>query len=202
MSEQNTDSDKVTQAIQDLRQIDAHVLDPISFHCLEALHHRATAYEGNVRRILDIRVLELAHTLAKRAAQTRQTAYSVGAEQHRPAEHESLQDLVRYLAHNSAPVHMEVVDGESPRAPTELKAVAIFRNTWSKLSVNKRVETALKNGPQNAGPINSHMVALRSLELMRDISPDYLNRFMTHIDTLMLLDSAGKELKQKRTRAR
>lgn len=202
MSESTSDSVKVTQAIQALRQIDAHVLDPISFHGVEALHRRASAYEGNVRRNLDIRILELAHTLAKRAAQTSQTASSLAASKHRPAANEALQDLVRYLAHNSEPIRLEVVDGESPRAPTELKAVANFRNTWSKLSVNKRVETALKNGPQNAGPINSHMVALRSLELMRDISPDYLNRFMTHIDTLMLLDRAGKELKQKRTRAR
>jgi hypothetical protein len=33
---------------------------------------------------------------------------------------------------------------------------------------------------------------LRSLGLMRDISPDYLNRFMTHVDTLLRLDEADK----------
>jgi hypothetical protein len=33
---------------------------------------------------------------------------------------------------------------------------------------------------------------LRSLGLMRDISPDYLSRFMAHVDTLMCLEEADK----------
>jgi hypothetical protein len=36
------------------------------------------------------------------------------------------------------------------------------------------------------------MLVLRSLGLMRDISPDYLNRFMAHVDTLLYLEEAGK----------
>jgi hypothetical protein len=35
------------------------------------------------------------------------------------------------------------------------------------------------------------MLVLRSLGLMRDISPDYLNRFMGYVDTLLCLDEAG-----------
>jgi hypothetical protein len=50
----------------------------------------------------------------------------------------------------------------------------------------------MAQAPQNAGPINSHMLVLRSLGLMRDISPDYLNRFMAHVDTLLCLEEAGK----------
>jgi hypothetical protein len=34
---------------------------------------------------------------------------------------------------------------------------------------------------------------LRSLALMRDISPDYLNRFMSYADTLLRLDQGEKE---------
>jgi hypothetical protein len=34
------------------------------------------------------------------------------------------------------------------------------------------------------------MLVLRSLGLMRDISPDYLNRFMGYVDTLLILDSS------------
>jgi hypothetical protein len=32
------------------------------------------------------------------------------------------------------------------------------------------------------------MLVLRSLALMRDIAPDYLNRFMSYVDTLLCLD--------------
>jgi hypothetical protein len=75
----------------------------------------------------------------------------------------------------------------------ELKTIRNFRNTWSKLSVEKQVTQALEQAPANAGPINSHMLVLRSLALMRDISPDYLNRFMTYADTLLCLDQGEKE---------
>jgi hypothetical protein len=47
--------------------------------------------------------------------------------------------------------------------------------------------------PKNAGPINSHMLVLRALTLMREASPDYLNRFICYADTLLCLDQAGQE---------
>jgi hypothetical protein len=67
-----------------------------------------------------------------------------------------------------------------------------FRNTWSKLSVDKQVAKALGQGPRNAGPINSHRLVLASLALMREISPDYLNRFMCYADALLCLDQSGQ----------
>jgi hypothetical protein len=68
--------------------------------------------------------------------------------------------------------------------------VALFRQQLGKISVQKQVTQAIAQAPQNAGPINSHMLVLRSLGLMRDLSPDYLNRFMGYVDTLFFLDSA------------
>jgi hypothetical protein len=67
-----------------------------------------------------------------------------------------------------------------------------FRNTWSKLSADRQVAKALGQGPQNAGPINSHRLVLASLALMREISPDYLNRFMCYADALLCLDQSGQ----------
>ena len=86
--------------------------------------------------------------------------------------------------------HAEAADTSTPR--TELKSVRQFRSTWSRLSAQKQVSQALGQAPKNAGPINSHMLVLRSLGLMRSISPDYLNRFMVHVDTLLCLDEADK----------
>jgi hypothetical protein len=37
------------------------------------------------------------------------------------------------------------------------------------------------------------MVVLRSLALMRDISPDYLNRFMSYVDALLCLEQVDRE---------
>ena len=74
---------------------------------------------------------------------------------------------------------------ESPR-------VRQFRKQLRQISVQKRVSKAIARAPQNAGPINSHMLVLRALGLMRDISPDYLNRIMTHVDTLLCLEEADR----------
>jgi hypothetical protein len=201
MSELILDSSPQAQAIQALRQNKAHLLDPVGFFGLEALHHRASAYEGNVRSILNAKILQLAQTCAARVAQASHTAGGNASVPKLPAQQETLEGLVRRMAHqDSDPLQSR--GGDRPGTPTELRAVKYFRSTWSKLSVNKQIQSALDKAPQNAGPINSHMVALRSLAHMRDISPDYLNRFMTHIDTLMRLELTGKEIKPTRARSR
>lgn len=80
-------------------------------------------------------------------------------------------------------------DGRRPQAP-ELKSVAYFRNTWSRLSTEQQLTQTLAQAPENAGPMNSQHLVLRSLEVMRDISPDYLQGFMSYIDALIWLDFA------------
>jgi len=101
-----------------------------------------------------------------------------------------LAELVRRLEQHS---HAEGRVAENVEPRPELKTIRNFRNTWAKLSVDKQVAQALEQAPKNAGPINSHMLVLRSLALMRDISPDYLNRFMSYADTLLCLDQGEKE---------
>lgn len=113
------------------------------------------------------------------------------AAQQQPTQRNPLGELRKYIA-------QQVTEGSSPTAdgvsglgqPLELKTSRVFRNTWSKLSVDRQVAQALDKAPKNAGPINSHMLLLRSLTLMRDISPDYLNRFTSYVDTLLALDHA------------
>ncbi len=73
----------------------------------------------------------------------------------------------------------------------ELKSARRFSETWSKLQSESQVEQALQRSPENAGPFNPHMLMVRSLALMRDLSPDYLHRFMQHADTLLWLDQAS-----------
>jgi hypothetical protein len=201
MSELPVHASPAEQAIQALRQRQAHIVDPVGFHSLEALQRRASAYQGNVRSILDAKILQLAQACSARVVHASHSASVTARAQCFSVPQEALEGLVRRMSHQE-PDRLHTSGGERPSAPTELRAVKCFRNTWSKLSVHKQIQSALDNAPHNAGPINSHMVALRSLALMRDISPDYLNRFMTHIDTLMCLESAGKESKVPRMRSR
>lgn len=87
-------------------------------------------------------------------------------------------------------------------SPTlELKTVRESRGTWARLSVDKQLALAMKQAPKNAGPINSHMLILRSLAMMQEISPDYLSRMVSYVDTLLALDPGEKEVVVKRKKA-
>lgn len=78
----------------------------------------------------------------------------------------------------------------------ELRSAQAFRETWSRLAAEDEVVQAVQRGPENAGPLNSHMLVLRTLGLMRELSPDYLRRFMAHADTLLWLEQASSQLRQ------
>ena len=172
--------------VQALRLVGAHQVDPIRFHYIQVLAARAGTYEGPVRRVLDAKLQVAVAALHASCAQAKTST----AEPDSAMPSASLGDLVRHMAgHALDKPGGYAVAHTTPR--TELKSVQAFRNTWSKLSADKQVVQALEQAPKNAGPINSHVVALRSLALLRDVSPDYLNRFMTYVDTLMCLSQNG-----------
>lgn len=78
-------------------------------------------------------------------------------------------------------------------ASSEMASVRRFREAWSRIAAEDQVDQAVGRGPVNAGPLNSHMLVLRSLALMRKLSPDYLRRFLSHVDTLLWLDQANQK---------
>lgn len=208
--------------IASLRAQGADRFDPVRLHYVEALAKRATAHQGAVKDVLDAKLaqavaafklrFDVARGDAEKAVEhaVRHHPHAAGGLQQLLAAGDvkgvqqtiatlktgeppaSLSALLRRLEQH--PPQHAVTRPELDAAPrTELKTIRNFRNTWSKLSVDKQVAQALEQAPKNAGPINSHMLVLRSLALMRDISPDYLNRFMSYADTLLCLDQGEKE---------
>jgi len=194
----------------------------VRLHYIEALAKRAIAHQGSIKRILNTRLAQTLTAFKERFDQAQSDAKETVARnvpQYPHASNDlqqlfvagdfnglrrfvanlktneqcaSLGALVRELEQHSpenADVRLKVNVGSR----SELKTIRNFRNTWSKLSVGKQMTRALEQTPKNAGPINSHMLVLRSLALMRDISSDYLNRFMSYADTLLCLDQCEKE---------
>ncbi|MBK7954209.1 MAG: DUF2894 domain-containing protein [Candidatus Accumulibacter sp.] len=205
-----------------LRMQGADRLDPVRFHFIEALARRVRQHQGDVKRILNGKLTEALTAYRERLEQTQEAARETIArttEQYldvaddlqrlfvagdfsgverfvakleKNERHSSLADLTRYIAQHSP----EDVDGGLAGdigSHSELKSMRYFRNTWAKLSVDRRVAQAIEQGPKNAGPLNSHRLVLRSFALMRDISPDYLNRFVSYVDTLLWLDQADRK---------
>jgi hypothetical protein len=178
--------------IDSLRRSGADQFDPVRLHYLQVLATRASAHQGRVKRILDARLAQALAAFKERYERSQSDARDTVAPSNESDSRPSLGELVRYMAQHSP----DPVDGRlegNPGLRRELKSVRYFRNTWSKLSVDKRVAQALDQAPKNAGPINSHSLVLRSLALMRDISPDYLNRFTSYVDTLLCLDQCMEE---------
>jgi hypothetical protein len=212
----------INSLIESLRLAGAGHFDAVRLHYLQVLAQRAVGHPAPVKRLLDAKLAHALAAYKDRferaqgetrdavarivrnhpdAAADLQRLLQGGdfkavrqrmATLNNSANRVSLGDLTRRLAQRSlSDVDAGSDSGTGPGS--ELQTTQFFRDTWSKLSVGKRVTQELDNAPKNAGPINSHMLVLRSLATMRDISPDYLSRFTSYVDTLLSLDQCNKE---------
>ncbi|KAF0805903.1 hypothetical protein A6D6_01959 [Alcanivorax xiamenensis] len=75
----------------------------------------------------------------------------------------------------------------------ELKALRQLRATRARLHTQKRIDHAIAQSPGDAGPLNAHRLVTRSVETLRGLSPDYLNHFVSYMDTLLALEKVAKK---------
>jgi hypothetical protein len=73
----------------------------------------------------------------------------------------------------------------------ELRSTRQFRDLWAKRTIDRAIARALDEAPENAGPLNAHQLVIRALNTMGEISPDYLNRFVSYVHTLIWLEQAA-----------
>lgn len=177
-----------------LRASGADRRDPVRFAYLEALERRAATQPEAVRRALLARIDTAADQLAALPGPSGETPVD-------NATTSPLAELLAYIGQHAheqpetpyspapSPNTQRKARPRAPRAP-ELKSVAYFRNTWSKLSAEQQLTQTLAQAPENAGPMNSQHLVLRSLQVMRDVAPDYLQGFMSYVDTLIWLEHA------------
>ena len=85
------------------------------------------------------------------------------------------------------------VAGDPPAAggTAELRSLAPFRKTLAALATDQLVAREQRGGPADSGPLNPQMLAIRSLESMQALSPQYLARFVTYLDALFWLDRSA-----------
>ncbi|KVD28702.1 hypothetical protein WI83_21875 [Burkholderia ubonensis] len=159
-------------------------LDPVRFHRIDALERRAAGHDGDARRLLDARLDALLAGYAddvERAGAHADDANEPDVAHARPASG-ALAGLVTHIAR----------DAQADRAGIDPALIEYFRETWSKVRTEKQYRQALDQVPRNAGPLNSSSLVHRSLSLMRDLSPGYLQQFLSYVDALAWLeDLAG-----------
>ena len=184
MTEASPSPSDAQALLQPAQAADAAQLDPVGWHHIQVLTERTRTQTGLAQVLLQAKLNSaLAQLQARLAAQKKQHTQHIQPTRHTPSP---LSALLRDMAAPSA---------DRPLSPgghgrMDKPHIVQFRQQLGKISVQKQVTQAIAQAPQNAGPINSHMLVLRSLGLMRDLSPDYLNRFMGYVDTLFFLDSA------------
>ena len=196
----------VEAAIEALRAQGLPTLDPAGFHPLQTLARRAAGLQGPARRFLDGRLAQ-----ALLGARGRLAAVSAAATVDRAVEltrdraaapqviapPSPLALLTRELhalhdttAEGTAAASQHAGDERSARraAAGELRALRAFKSTWSHLRDEQRLAQALAAVPPNAGPLNTQRLVLRSLQRMRELSPGYFHRFVSHLETLQWLE--------------
>lgn len=176
--------------LQALREAGAPQRAPLRWHQLERLHARlatlppavSVQLESGVERALQACEQELANAPGPakkpRAVPAPRHAALAALNQHLRQQHERTA--------RDAALAGEAID------PSELASLRRFRASWSRIAAEDQVAQAISRTPDNAGPLNSHALVLRSLALMRELSPDYLQRFLAQLDTLMWLEDLGQ----------
>jgi hypothetical protein len=179
---------KTAPALPDLvamRVVGAARVDAVGWHYIETLALRTQAQSGPARLLLQAKLQEAMLRFETRMGKNQPDAVQAPARMLPSPMATLLQDIRQKNASQASGQTTGWQEAENPR-------IQAFKKQLNKISVQKQVTQAMAQAPQNAGPINSHMLVLRSLGLMRDLSPDYLNRFMAHVDTLLCLEEAGK----------
>lgn len=179
----------------DLSQVpgaaEAAQLDPVGWHYLQVLAERTRTQSGPAQALLQAKLQTALAQFQSRLKARLQDRLQAQAPKAIPPSNRAASPLSVLLKDMAAP------SAERPLSLTghgriENPRTTQFRQQLSKIRVQKQVTQAIAQAPQNAGPINSHMLVLRSLGLMRDLSPDYLNRFMGYVDSLLVLEAVGQ----------
>ena len=186
---------------------DAPSLDPVRSAVVEALARRAAAQQGEARQRLMLRIEELLAQGAAAKPPTDRTAAAPGEGETRRAALTRLSELVDRLGRSpTSPVLASSPPGRDAArhddasrmapaahvaAPASRNAVTAFKGTWSRLRADQRLRQAMAQVPAMAGPLNSSHVINRTLQAVRELSPEYLDAFMLHVDTLLWLEQAS-----------
>lgn len=184
-------------ALDGWRDIGADRADPVRFRFIEALARRASGYDGEARRLLEARlaglVADYGEVLARAANET-------PSPETPPQTASALAGLAALREHLGRHEHPAVAGptphaAPAPAASTPLRAqpaepalADYFRDTWARVSVDRQLRQSQAGVPENAGPLNTNHLVHRSLSLMREVSPGYLEQFLSYVDALSWLE--------------
>lgn len=150
-------------------------VDPLRFRFVEALARRVAAHAGPARGHLDDRLAQALAAYARTVAQTPPGPPAPAPAVPGPGPVAGLVDALGGLA--------------PAGAEPELKALREFRRHWTLLRADQRLHQSRADVPDQAGPLNSQHLVHRTLAVLRELSPEYLDGFMAQVDALLWLEA-------------
>lgn len=175
------------------QQLDRH--DPLGFAVIEALQARAQAQQGAVRQLLDARLATMVAAYAARSAEQtarapRRARNAAAAVAERASPLSGLLATLAAHAHTQAPPVPRDAPRHTAPAPAfpALPAISEFRDLWATVRNESQKRISLAQGPGDGGPLNSAVLVHRSLTLMSELSPGYLQHFLMYLDNLAWLE--------------
>ncbi|WP_130620724.1 DUF2894 domain-containing protein [Dyella amyloliquefaciens] len=174
------------------REAHADRLDPVRFHFIDALEKRASHQQGEVRRLLDGKLSTLIEAYTRDLKKAAKRIDKAGApasldERNRGA----LGELVDRLTLHAAERDARAVPDETTADSSEFPALATldeFQQIWSQVRTQSQVRQSMQQAPTGAGPLNSSALVHRSIALMRELSPGYLQQFLSYVDDLAWIE--------------
>ncbi|MNV47036.1 hypothetical protein D3C71_1388910 [compost metagenome] len=190
----------IRAALDAWRECGADRVNPVRFHAMQALARRAAAYGGLARQRLDGRLAELVQAYESelvRAEESEPTGAALPAAPRGapslPAAPQPgpLAELIDYIAAPFPADSGEAAarDAAGLRAAyPEVPMLDYFRAVWSRVSADRQVRQSQEQVHKNAGPLNSNQLVHRALSLMREVSPGYLEKFLSYTDALIWME--------------
>lgn len=170
--------------VEDMRVRGAARFDPVGWRVIEAMMRRLDVLTGPAR-------VALVRRIERRLAGLRVGVEHAGGTNPLLARRRPLAELLEHVARQAGVADPDGgLAGTEAQAAAELKSVRQFRSTWSRLSLEQQLARARAAAPDNAGPLNSHHLALQALIRMGDIAPQYLEGFIAQVDALLWLQQA------------
>ncbi|WP_447989620.1 DUF2894 domain-containing protein [Achromobacter spanius] len=192
------------------REGGADRVDPVRFRFLQAMARRSAVLDGLARQLLDERLAGHLNAYAQLLDAETDANADAGpeagadaepsAERNAPPPAEPANDapralagLLAYLADPS----LKTTDGEPDwnrdalglrDAYPDVQMLEYFRAVWSRVSADRQVRQSQQQVHKNAGPLNSNQLVHRALSLMRELSPGYLQQFLSYTDALMWME--------------
>lgn len=176
-------------------------LAPLRFYFIEALSRRVEKQGGDVRRLLNERLSRQLQAYQDDVVEREGRAdQGQGEDQKRNTDKAASGPLAELLAYAASQTQSGIADHAAPNdalrknAPNlDPELIDYFRLTWARVSANRLLRQSGEQVPDNAGPLNSSSLAHRSLLLMRELSPGYLQHFLSYIEALSWMEQLNEE---------